>query len=248
MPEEPIKLRLYDGSIVTYDQKKVEESICRAQERADMNAYKELAGELAGVVTIFLRKSYGQGRVVEQSDLHDMVEKVLRETGNLKTTKAYMLSRKEKEEHISIDLYLNGDNLLEVLTSEESPLEVIASFEGGAYIIFREDKSDPGSNYIYKMTYTEGIPPEASNDIINKRLKIAPDAVMHDEDSHLADSQERFDEVVEFLESKKIDHYFLVRNKRGKIVFARGYSSEEGRVINIHRLDIAGLRKLWKNV
>lgn len=248
MPE-PIKLKLYDGSIVTYDQKKVEEAIYAAQQRAEKTIEdRQLAGELAEAVTLFLKRSYGQERVVEQIDLHDMVEKVLRETGHLKTAKAYMLSRKDVEEHISIDLYLNETDFIGVLTSEESPLEVIAEFEGGAYIIFREDKLDPSKNYIYRMTYTEGIPPEVSNAVINKRLKIVPDAVMHDEDSHLADSQERFDEIVRFLESKKVDHYFLVRNKRGKIVFVRGYSSEEGQVINMSRLDIAGLHELWRDV
>jgi hypothetical protein len=245
--EKQLNVRLNDGTIVPYDQKKIEEEIYVAQQGRETIEDRELAGELAGVVTLFLKKHYTQG-IVEQIDLYDMVEKILIETGHLKTAKAYVLNRRKKDEHISIDLYLVGDKFLGALTSEESPLEAIAEFEVGAYIIFRKDKSDPNSNYIYKMTYTEGMPPEASDSAANESLKIVPDAIMFDKDSHLADSQERFSEVVEFLESKEIEHYFLARNKRGKMVFVRGYSSEKGQVINMSRLDIAGLHKSWGNI
>jgi ribonucleoside-triphosphate reductase len=55
-----------------------------------------MAEELAAVVTLFVEKEYGNGRIPGIEDIQDMVEKVLIETGHAKTAKAYILYREKR--------------------------------------------------------------------------------------------------------------------------------------------------------
>jgi hypothetical protein len=152
-----------------------------------------------------------------------------------------------KTQDVSIDLYVDHGHdiskFLDVIRATDSPLYIVGRFEEGAYMIFRESRWDWRSNYIYKMRYLAGIGEWASDSDANARLQIDPSGVMHDVDGHLVEDPQRFSEIARFLETKGVDHYFIARNKEGKIIFIRGYSSEVGRVTNeeigedISRLD-----------
>ncbi len=86
-----------DTRVVGFDQTKIADAIYAAA-RAVGGEDRHLADELAGVVTMFLEKAYGSGRIPTIEDIQDMVEKVLIETGHAKTAKAYIIYRQKRAE------------------------------------------------------------------------------------------------------------------------------------------------------
>jgi len=83
-----------DGRIVPYDETKIAGAIFKAAQAVG-GEDRYLATELARVVTMFLERYYAKD-VPEIEDIHDMVEKVLIETGHARTAKAYILHRVNK--------------------------------------------------------------------------------------------------------------------------------------------------------
>ncbi|MBM4045627.1 MAG: anaerobic ribonucleoside-triphosphate reductase [Planctomycetes bacterium] len=83
-----------DGRIVPFDEKKIADAIFKAAQAVG-GEDRFLAEELAGVVTLFLRKN-SQSLTPGIEEIQDMVEKVLIETGHAKTAKAYILYRDKR--------------------------------------------------------------------------------------------------------------------------------------------------------
>ena len=72
-----------DGRIVPYDETKIAGAIFKAAQAVGGEDHY-LSTELARVVTMFLERYYAKD-VPEIEDIHDMVEKVLIETGHART-------------------------------------------------------------------------------------------------------------------------------------------------------------------
>lgn len=87
-------VRKRDGRIVAYDETKIASAIFKAAQAVG-GEDRYLATELARVVTMFLERYYSK-EIPEIEDIHDMVEKVLIETGHARTAKAYILYRVNK--------------------------------------------------------------------------------------------------------------------------------------------------------
>jgi len=84
--------RKRDGRVVPFDESKIADAIFKAAQAVG-GEDRELAEELAGVVTMFLEKNYGVDHIPTIEEIQDVVEKVLIETGHAKTAKAYILYR-----------------------------------------------------------------------------------------------------------------------------------------------------------
>jgi len=89
-------VRKRDGRLVPFDQEKITEAIFKAA-RSVGGEDREMAGELAGVVALFLEREY-EGNVPTIEDIQDMVEKILVNTGHAKTAKAYILYRQSRSQ------------------------------------------------------------------------------------------------------------------------------------------------------
>jgi len=89
-------IRKRDGRIVPFDKKRIENAIFKAAQAVG-GEDRLLAEELSNVITLFLRKNYGQ-RIPSVEEIQDAVEKVLIETGHAKTAKAYILYREKRKE------------------------------------------------------------------------------------------------------------------------------------------------------
>ncbi|MFW6161956.1 MAG: anaerobic ribonucleoside-triphosphate reductase [Planctomycetota bacterium] len=83
-----------DGREVPFDESKIAEAIFRAAQAVG-GEDRQLADELASVVTIFLEREF-EGQAPGIEDIQDVVEKVLIETGHAKTAKAYILYREKR--------------------------------------------------------------------------------------------------------------------------------------------------------
>ncbi|MHC4342607.1 MAG: ATP cone domain-containing protein [Planctomycetota bacterium] len=88
------KVRKRDGRLVDFDETKISDAIFKSA-CAVGDGDRFLAEELAGVVTLFLEKSYS-GSVPGIEEIQDMVEKVLIETGHARMAKAYILYRERR--------------------------------------------------------------------------------------------------------------------------------------------------------
>ncbi|GEM_PF-4491522 len=88
------QVRKRDGRVVSYDETKIAGAIFKAAQAVG-GEDRYLSTELARVVTMFLERYYAKD-VPEIEDIHDMVEKVLIETGHARTAKAYILYRVNK--------------------------------------------------------------------------------------------------------------------------------------------------------
>ncbi|MEK7865737.1 MAG: ATP cone domain-containing protein [Planctomycetota bacterium] len=88
------QVRKRDGRVVSYDEAKIAGAIFKAAQAVG-GEDRYLSTELARVVTMFLERYYAKD-VPEIEDIHDMVEKVLIETGHARTAKAYILYRVNK--------------------------------------------------------------------------------------------------------------------------------------------------------
>jgi len=88
-------VRKRSGRRVPFDQSKIADAIFKAAQ-AMGGADREMAGELADVVVLFLEKQYGPNGVPTIEEIQDMVEKVLIETGHARTAKAYILYRERR--------------------------------------------------------------------------------------------------------------------------------------------------------
>ena len=86
------QVRKRDSRLVTFDESKIADAIFKAA-RAVGGEDRELARELASVVTLFLEKKFGSQRIPSIEEIQDIVEEVLIETGHAKTAKAYILYR-----------------------------------------------------------------------------------------------------------------------------------------------------------
>jgi ribonucleoside-triphosphate reductase (formate) len=87
------RIRKRDGALVEFDESKIADAIYKAALSVG-GEDRFLAEELAGVVNLFLEKSF-QSAIPTIEDVQDMVERVLIETGHASTAKAYILYREE---------------------------------------------------------------------------------------------------------------------------------------------------------
>ncbi|MHC4408709.1 MAG: ATP cone domain-containing protein [Planctomycetota bacterium] len=88
------RVRKRDGRLVKFDETKIADAIHKAGCAVGTDD-RFLAEELAGVVNLFLEKSYSGG-VPGIEEIQDMVEKVLMETGHARMAKAYILYREKR--------------------------------------------------------------------------------------------------------------------------------------------------------
>jgi hypothetical protein len=100
------KVRKRDGRLVDFDETKIADAIYKAA-CAVGDGDRFLAEELAGVVTLFLEKSYA-GAVPGIEEIQDMVEKVLIETGHARMAKAYILYR-ERRARAREQVFVHGE-------------------------------------------------------------------------------------------------------------------------------------------
>ena len=87
-------VRRSDGETVPFDEARVVEAIERALSAAG-NRDTGLAPEIAGVVSLFLEKTFF-GEVPSVEQVEDMVEKVLIDTGHAAAAKAFILHRERR--------------------------------------------------------------------------------------------------------------------------------------------------------
>ncbi len=88
------RIRKRDGELVEFDESRIADAIYKAALSVG-GEDRFIAEELAGVVSLFLEKSF-QGVIPTIEDVQDMVEKVLIETGHAGTAKSYILYREER--------------------------------------------------------------------------------------------------------------------------------------------------------
>ncbi len=88
------EVRKRDRRVVAFDEGKIVGAVFKAAQAVG-GEDRDLAEELAGVVTLFLEKHY-KDATPGIEDIQDMVEKVLIETGHAKTAKAYILYREKR--------------------------------------------------------------------------------------------------------------------------------------------------------
>jgi ribonucleoside-triphosphate reductase len=88
-------VRRPDGETVPFDEARVVEAVERALGAAG-GADPRLAAEIAGVVGLFLEKTF-YDEVPSVRQVEDMVEKVLIETGHAQAAKAFILHRERRE-------------------------------------------------------------------------------------------------------------------------------------------------------
>jgi len=94
------QVRKRSGQLVPFNQEKIANAIFKAAQAVG-GEDRQMADELANVVTMFLERQYGSepGGVPGSptiEEIQDMVEKVLIETGHAKTAKAYILYRERR--------------------------------------------------------------------------------------------------------------------------------------------------------
>jgi ribonucleoside-triphosphate reductase len=95
------QVRKRSGQLVPFNQEKIANAIFKAAQAVG-GEDRQMADELADVVTMFLEKQYGPGEAggvpgaPTIEEIQDMVEKVLIETGHAKTAKAYILYRERR--------------------------------------------------------------------------------------------------------------------------------------------------------
>ncbi len=89
------QVRKRSGQLVPFNQEKIANAIFKAAQAVG-GEDRQMADELAEVVTMFLEKQYGPDGTPTIEEIQDMVEKVLIETGHAKTAKAYILYRERR--------------------------------------------------------------------------------------------------------------------------------------------------------
>ncbi len=93
------QVRKRSGQLVPFNQEKIANAIFKAAQAVG-GEDRQMADELADVVTMFLEKQYGPRTAASPAptieEIQDMVEKVLIETGHAKTAKAYILYRERR--------------------------------------------------------------------------------------------------------------------------------------------------------
>ncbi|MGD1002526.1 MAG: anaerobic ribonucleoside-triphosphate reductase [Candidatus Brocadiia bacterium] len=95
------EVRKRSGQLVPFNQEKIANAIFKAAQAVG-GEDRQMADELADVVTMFLEKQYGPSETGGVAgaptieEIQDMVEKVLIETGHAKTAKAYILYRERR--------------------------------------------------------------------------------------------------------------------------------------------------------
>ncbi|MBM4043065.1 MAG: hypothetical protein FJ290_31635, partial [Planctomycetes bacterium] len=88
------RVRKRDGRLVPFDETKIADAIFKAAQSVG-GQDRQLAEELAGVVTMFLEREF-ENDVPGIEDIQDVVERVLIETGHARTAKAYILYREKR--------------------------------------------------------------------------------------------------------------------------------------------------------
>lgn len=88
------EVRKRDGRLVPFDERKIADAIFKAAQAVG-GQDRQLAEELAGVVTMFLEREF-DGGIPGIEDIQDVVERVLIETGHARTAKAYILYREKR--------------------------------------------------------------------------------------------------------------------------------------------------------
>jgi hypothetical protein len=92
-----LQIREPDGSLSPYRERKIAESIRRALSDAGSDD-RDLAAELAGVVSLFLERSHPDAASPPRiCDVQDVTERVLRETGHDAAARCFRKTRAERE-------------------------------------------------------------------------------------------------------------------------------------------------------
>lgn len=91
-----MKVRKRDGRLEPFDQMKIANAINKAAESV---GFKEelLSEELASVVTLFLEKEFSSEGIAPITEIQDMMERVLMETGHAEIARAFILFRERRE-------------------------------------------------------------------------------------------------------------------------------------------------------
>lgn len=92
-----VSVRKRDGRVVAFNEKKIADAIWKAA-RAQGGKNRQLADELANLVTEYLERRFTGEQVPGIEDIQDLVEKALIETGHARTAKAYILYRRQRED------------------------------------------------------------------------------------------------------------------------------------------------------
>lgn len=86
-----------DGQVVPYEETKIAEAIYKAAKAIGYDN-KFIAKDLANAVTLYLERYY-EKEIPTSDEIHEMVEKILFETGNAKIGKAFILYKITKNKH-----------------------------------------------------------------------------------------------------------------------------------------------------
>lgn len=106
------KIQKRNGNIVDFNPSKVEAAIFEAAKAVGGSDIKE-AKKLGDIVCNFLTEAYGAGIPTVEA-IQDMVEKVLIEEGHAKTSKAYILYRKQHEEiRNTANLFMDAEKMVD---------------------------------------------------------------------------------------------------------------------------------------
>jgi len=89
------EVRKRDGRVVPFDQIKIADAIFKAAQAVG-GQDRQMAEELAAVVTLFIGRNYEDVDTPGIEEIQDLVEKVLIETGHARTAKAYILYRDKR--------------------------------------------------------------------------------------------------------------------------------------------------------
>jgi len=88
-------VRKRDGRVAEFDQGKIADAIFKAAQAVG-GSDRQIAEELASVVTLFIERHYDTEDPPGIEEIQDLVEKVLIETGHARTAKAYILYRDKR--------------------------------------------------------------------------------------------------------------------------------------------------------
>lgn len=111
------KIRKRNGSVVEYDERKLERSIYEAA-RAAGHDDPQLARNLANVVTTYIQKRYDK-EVPASVELRSMVEKILTETGYAEIAREYSRYSKKNHHPTAPDLFPQELMIIDGTTKDE---------------------------------------------------------------------------------------------------------------------------------
>jgi ribonucleoside-triphosphate reductase len=105
-------VRKREGKLATFDENKIINAIWKAA-RAVGGKNKGLARELGKKVVEELKERFGEDGVPTVEEIQDIVERTLIENGHARTSKAYILYRKQHQDLREMAALLSSDDLVE---------------------------------------------------------------------------------------------------------------------------------------